>query len=43
MIGEELGVLGSAFVVLLYVALVIRGFHIARRASDPYGALLAAA
>ena len=41
-IGEELGVLGSAFVVLLYVALVIRGFHIARRASDPYGALLAA-
>ncbi len=41
-IGEELGVLGSAFVVLLYVALVIRGFHIARRARDPYGALLAA-
>ena len=41
-IGEELGVLGSAFVVLLYVALVIRGFQIARRASDPYGALLAA-
>ena len=41
-IGEELGVLGAAFVVLLYVALVMRGFQIARRASDPFGALLAA-
>lgn len=41
-IGEELGVLGSAFVVLLYVALVMRGFQIARRAIDPFGALLAA-
>lgn len=41
-IGEELGLLGSAFIVLLYVALVLRGFQIARRASDPYGALLAA-
>lgn len=41
-IGEELGVIGAALVVLLYVSLVIRGFQIARRAADPFGALLAA-
>ncbi len=41
-IGEELGVIGASLVVLLYVALVIRGFQIARRAVDPFGALLAA-
>jgi cell division protein FtsW len=41
-IGEELGVIGAAVVVLLYVALVIRGFQTARRAGDPFGALLAA-
>jgi cell division protein FtsW len=41
-IGEELGVIGAALVVLLYVALVIRGFQVARRAADPFGALLAA-
>lgn len=40
-IGEELGVLGAAFVVLLFVALAIRGFQIASRAVDPFGALLA--
>jgi len=40
-IGEELGVLGAALVVALYVAYVIRGFRIARRALDPFGALLA--
>lgn len=39
-IGEELGVLGAGFVIALYVALVIRGFQIARRSSDPFGALL---
>ncbi|NWF70908.1 MAG: FtsW/RodA/SpoVE family cell cycle protein [Chloroflexi bacterium] len=41
-IGEELGVLGAGFVVALYVAFAIRGFRIARRALDPFGALLAA-
>jgi len=40
-IGEELGVAGASFVVLLFVAFVIRGFQIARRAVDPFGALLA--
>lgn len=41
-IGEELGVLGAAFVVLLFVVLAFRGFQIANRAVDPFGALLAA-
>jgi cell division protein FtsW len=40
-IGEELGVIGATVVVLLYVAFVIRGFQISRRAIDPFGALLA--
>lgn len=40
-IGEELGVVGASFVVLMFVAFVIRGFQIARRAVDPFGALLA--
>jgi len=39
-IGEELGVLGASFVVLLFVAFAIRGFQIARNARDPFGALL---
>ena len=41
-IGEEMGVIGAAVVVLLYVALVIRGLQIARRAPDAFGGLLAA-
>ncbi len=41
-IGEEMGVLGMTFVLLIYVLLVIRGFYVARRARDPFGALLAA-
>lgn len=40
-IGEELGVAGASFVVFLFIAFVIRGFQIARRAVDPFGALLA--
>lgn len=39
-IGEELGVLGATFVVILFVAFAIRGFQIARNARDPFGALL---
>ncbi len=39
-IGEELGVVGAAFVVILFVAFAIRGFRIARNARDPFGALL---
>jgi cell division protein FtsW len=41
-IGEEVGIIGAAFVVLLFVVLAIRGFQIARRSIDPFGALLAA-
>jgi cell division protein FtsW len=41
-IGEELGLVGASLVVALYVALVIRGLQIARRATDPFGSLLAA-
>jgi cell division protein FtsW len=40
-IGEELGVLGAAVVVGFFIAFVIRGFSIARRAVDPFGSLLA--
>lgn len=40
-IGEELGVIGAAFVVVLYIVFVIRGFQIARKAIDPFGSLLA--
>jgi cell division protein FtsW len=41
-IGEELGVLGAAFVVLLFIIFVFRGFTISRRSRDSFGALLAA-
>jgi cell division protein FtsW len=40
-IGEELGLIGCAFVVGLYVTFMLRGFRIARNAPDLYGALLA--
>lgn len=41
-IGEELGLLGCALVVGLFVLLMVRGFHISRNAPDAFGALLAA-
>ncbi len=41
-IGEELGVIGAAFVVLLFVVLIMRGLQIARRSPDNFGSLLAA-
>lgn len=40
-IGEELGVVGAATVMGLFIAFIVRGLQIARRAIDPYGALLA--
>jgi cell division protein FtsW len=41
-IGEELGLLGSFGVIVLFVLLIYRGFTIARYAPDPLGSLLAA-
>jgi cell division protein FtsW len=41
-IGEELGLMGASLVVGLYIALVVRGLQVARRAVDNFGALLAA-
>ena len=40
-VGEELGLFGTLVVIALYVLLVFRGFAIARKANDAYGALLA--
>ncbi len=40
-LGEEIGFIGCAFVVLLFLALAFRGFRMARRTQDIYGALLA--
>ncbi len=38
--GEELGFLGSAGIVLLYLIILMRGFSIAKRTSDPFGRLV---
>lgn len=38
---EELGFVGALTVVLLFVLLLVRGFHIASRAHDKFGMLLA--
>ena len=40
-IGEELGFVGSAVIVMLFLFLAFRGFRLARRTPDLYGALLA--
>ena len=39
--GEELGFVGSAGIVLLYLIILMRAFAIARRTNDPYGRLVA--
>lgn len=39
--GEELGFLGCALIVILFLFLAFRGFRLARRTQDIYGALLA--
>ncbi|HVO41547.1 MAG TPA: putative peptidoglycan glycosyltransferase FtsW, partial [Aggregatilineales bacterium] len=41
-IGEELGLVGCALVIALFVILLLRGFRISRQAPDSFGALLAA-
>ncbi len=40
-LGEELGFIGCAIVVTLFLFLAFRGFRLARRTQDIYGALLA--
>lgn len=40
-VGEELGFLGSALVIVLFLIIAFRGFRLARRTRDLYGALLA--
>ncbi len=40
-IGEELGLIGCAFVLLLFVLLAWRGYRIAMKAPDSFGALVA--
>src|SRR5438477_5441421 len=40
-LGEELGFIGCAIVVILFLFLAFRGFRLARRTPDLYGSLLA--
>jgi cell division protein FtsW len=40
-IGEELGFIGSAIVLLLFTVLMVRGFRVVLRARDDFGSLLA--
>ncbi|MPZ99765.1 MAG: putative lipid II flippase FtsW [Dehalococcoidia bacterium] len=40
-IGEELGLIGTVLVILLFALLLWRGWLIARRAADPFGSLIA--
>jgi cell division protein FtsW len=42
-IGEELGLVGAMFVLLLFTSLAVGGIRSGRRAPDPFGRLLAAA
>jgi rod shape determining protein RodA len=38
--GEELGFLGAGSILILYIIILMRGFGIARRSTDPYGTLV---
>lgn len=40
-IGEELGFIGSAAIILLFAAIIARGFRVVVRARDDFGSLLA--
>lgn len=40
-IGEELGIIATGAVLLLFVTLMLRGYQVARRAPDQFGFLLA--
>jgi cell division protein FtsW len=39
-IAEELGLVGAGFVLMLFIMLAWRGYRVAMRAPDPYGALV---
>ena len=39
--GEETGFLGSSFIVIMLLTIMMRGFSIARRTTDPFGRLVA--
>jgi cell division protein FtsW len=39
-IGEELGIFGASFIIMLFTALAVQGFKIARGIKDSYGALI---
>ena len=41
-IGEEIGLVGGLFVILLFMVLVVLGWVVARRAADHFGQMLAA-
>ena len=41
MIGEELGLIGCACVLALFLLLAVRGYRVAFNAPDPFGVLLA--
>jgi cell division protein FtsW len=40
-IGEEMGIIAAAAVLLLFMILMVRGYQVARRAGDDFGMLLA--
>ncbi|MCP9453532.1 MAG: putative lipid II flippase FtsW [Nitrospira sp.] len=40
LVGEELGLVGTAGIILLFALFVVRGFHIAARARMPFGRYL---
>ena len=40
-VGEELGFVGSVFIILLFAGLIVRGIKIALEAPDTFGMLLA--
>jgi len=40
-LGEELGLLGTLFLIILFAALAVRGFQVAQRAPDLFGNLVA--
>ncbi len=40
-VGEEMGIIAAAAVLLLYVVLMVRGFQVARRCEDEFGMLVA--